>query len=116
MIEPHFTESDLLRSLFDPVLRREVDDFAATQGWEKLPALDLRTVPREKWAEVEDWPIAFPVDLQSYLDGRDASIPLTTMEIDNIEERMDAFYATGPDFTILLTKRGVATVTRNTDG
>ena len=110
MSEPRFTEADLLRSLFDPVLRREVHDFAASAGWENMPVLDLRTIPREKWNDVQDWPIAFPPDVQAYLDGCDKTVPLTTLEIDNIEERMDAFYGTAPDFTILLSKRGIATV------
>ena len=89
---PEFTPDMIYASLFDPVLSREVEDYAKQMGWDKLPAIDLLQVPKEKWDEVLNRTLQWPPDVQQYIDARGLAENLTTDERNAIELRMEEFY------------------------
>lgn len=66
---------------------------------DSIPPVDLRTVPRDKWADYEAVALQLPNDITGYLTGRDfAAEPLTSTEIESIEDRLTAFYELAPRY------------------
>ena len=100
-MDSHFTSDDILKSLFDPVLRSEVNAYAKENGWDSVAPLDLSKVPREQWDDCIAFPLAWPPNIQLYMDATKGDV-ITTSEIDSIEESMDAFYGVTAPYTILL--------------
>ncbi|MES2569348.1 MAG: hypothetical protein V4710_04755 [Verrucomicrobiota bacterium] len=109
MSDPVFTSNDLLRSIFDPVLKREVQDYAREQGWDKVPPIDLRRIPRERWDDVLAFPLEWPPEVRAYVDGHQGAFSVD--EIDSLEETLDRFYEVTPPYTVIIIGK-VPSITR----
>jgi hypothetical protein len=50
--------------------------------------VNLRSVPRERWTEYEDWQLTLPDGVQKFLDGHDGT-PLTRELVHSLEEAVE---------------------------
>ena len=99
------TEDDYLKSIFDKNLKRKIEAYERAHPEEISKfyegKLDLRTIPRKEWDQCLMQPILCPPDVKLYLDGTKGE-PLTPLEKDSMEERIEAFYEISEPYYIAI--------------
>jgi hypothetical protein len=96
------TPDDYYRSIFDPELTRKIKAYEKDNPLEFQPTpLDLRTIPREEWDDHLWESLAWPPDVQLYLDATKGE-PLTISEDNAINERTEAFYGVTEPYVVMI--------------
>ena len=98
------TPDDYLKSVFDRDLRRKINAWEAGHPAAPIVPTDLNQVPREQWDDCIFLPLAFPPDVQLYMDATQGE-PLTLTECLSIENRMEKFYGVTEPYCIFVTDR-----------
>ena len=96
------TPDDYYRSIFDPELNRKIEAYEKANPLEFQPTpLDLRTIPREQWDDHLWESLAWPPDVQLYLDTTKGE-QLTIEERNAINERTETFYGVTAPYGIMI--------------
>ena len=93
----------MIDGLFDPVIRRELDDHAAASGW--LAPVDLRAIPCAEWDRWLNHRIQLPAGIARYHEGQPA---FTILEVQNLEAALEKHHGvTAPYYLTFIGREAV---------